>query len=169
MRSINSLDFSPQCVNFTLASHINLQNCLTEMSFLRQCSVQTWRQREKVKSKWGQQPKRWETKIQGKETRAKRRGNRGGKTRGTVSEKKGKKDPRKGDRREEDRVVFYHPRGSSFPQIRDRKQAATGNCFARASPKGLMARNQHKKIIKKLLWMAEPLSLFICVIAGVRK
>lgn len=31
--------------------------------------------------------------------------------------------------REKMRVVFYHPRDSSFSQIRNRKQEATGNCF----------------------------------------
>lgn len=71
--------------------------------------------------------------------------------------------------RDEERVLLYHPRSSSFPQIRDRKQAATGNRFVQESSKGLMAKNQHKKIIKKSLWMAEAHSLFICVIARVRK
>lgn len=43
----------------------------------------------------------------------------------------GEKDPRKEDKRKEERerVVFYHPRDSSFSQIRDRKHEATGNCF----------------------------------------
>lgn len=73
--------------------------------------------------------------------RDKERRNRGEKC------KRGEQRKGKGKRR----VVFYHPRGSSFSQIRHRKQAATGNCFARTIPKGLMVRNQHKKIIKKLL------------------
>lgn len=46
---------------------------------------------------------------------------------------------------EKTELCFYHPRGSSLPQIRDRKQPATGNCFVQAIPKGLMVGNQHKR------------------------
>lgn len=49
------------------------------------------------------------------------------------------------------RKGIFHHRHRGFSQIRGRKEEATGNCFVHTNPKGLMARNQHKKIIKKLL------------------
>lgn len=64
-----------------------------------------------------------ETEGGGKYQRHRRESNR------ETSKRCGERPRKKRQEEGRERVVFYHPRDSSFSQIRDRKQDATGNCF----------------------------------------